>query len=146
MVTASPTQTEGIDLKPRREGSELEGQTGDARATAWGNRRGRGKPCAGIASRGGEHEPKPAGLMKTFEASGIVAEVGGGWTAEAKHTADASDIQTRMLKVQQTPEVVNSEPAATPDSNEAERSESAVEFDEETTYTISASGLAASLS
>ena len=38
--------------------------------------------------------------------------------AEAKHTADARDAETRMLRMQHPVEVVNSEAAATPDNKE----------------------------
>ena len=79
-----------------------------------------------------ENEPKPAGLIKTFEAIGIIAEIGCGWKAETKHTVDASNTETRMFKVQRTAEVVHSEAAATPDSNEVGRSAIDVESAEET--------------
>ena len=45
--------------------------------------------CASVRVEHSKPEARPAGLIKTLEASGIEATKGGGWNVKPKHTTDA---------------------------------------------------------
>jgi len=81
---------------------ELPGVGGKAYS---GRETGGGIKCADSVLSGGDGSQSiPAGLIKTFAASGIEANAGGGWHEKPKHTTDANTTvsgDARALKVKQ---------------------------------------------